>query len=78
MALHRYGGGASAEAVARLLRMPFHMLVRLIGAAKRATTIDKKDGRARRHPSAPADEAEIIKLLDKKAAEARAAAAAAT
>lgn len=76
MALHRYGGGASAEAVDHLLRMPFLMLIRLIGAAKRATSIDRKDKHGARRAAAPTDEAEIIKLLDQKAAEARAAAAA--
>jgi len=61
MLLHRYGGGVGQEAVRRILSMPFPMLVRLIGAAKRATEPRKRGG------SRQQDE-EIIKELEAKEA----------
>ena len=65
MALHRYGGGCSVGSVASILCMPFPMLVRLVGAAKRATEPDgKKRGRGARGP----DRESIIRQLEAKEA----------
>lgn len=68
MALHRYGGGCSAEAVGAVLQMPFAMLVRLVGAAKRATEARPGGGGGPRGHSRAEDEA-IIRAIEKKEAE---------
>jgi len=66
MMLHRYGGGASMDAIKSVLDMPINTVVRLMGSALAASGQRRAPGSDRN----PDTEADILKQLDAKAREA--------